>query len=114
MKSQLSILNPATVGPTPVSPTLTSSTPATITLKPAAVQREVQNLLNSGALQDFNWPADQIRKNASDLLESWKIAQAGMQQTISPITYVQLKDEKRNTTNQSWKAQQPQILMLLQ
>ena len=95
MKSQLSILNPATVGPTPVSPTLTSSTPATITLKPAAVQREVQNLINSGALQDFNWPADQIRKNASDLLESWKIAQAGMQQTISPITYIQLKDEKR-------------------
>ena len=95
MKSQLSILDPATVGPTPVSPTLTSSTPATITLKPAAVEREVQNLLNSGALQDFNWPADQIRKNTLDLLESWKIAQAGMQRTISPITYVQLKDEKR-------------------
>ena len=95
MKSQLSILDPATVSPTPVSPTLTSSTPATITLKPAAVQREVQNLLNSGALRDFNWPADQIRKNALDLWESWKIAQAGMQRTISPITYVQLKDEKR-------------------
>jgi hypothetical protein len=60
---------------------------------PAALKRTMQNLLNLGAICDFSWPVDKATKNTKNLVRCWWKAQEGMKQTLSPVTYIQLKVE---------------------
>ena len=68
---------------------------ATITTTTATIKHAAQNLLNSGAVDDLSWPEDRAKKNTKIFLQCWWKAQEGMKQTLSTVTYIQLKEEAK-------------------
>jgi hypothetical protein len=55
-------------------------------------ERALKELLNCGAIRDFNWPSNRARKNTKNLLQQWWKMQKGMEFSLSPVTYGELKE----------------------
>ena len=66
--------------------------------------RQVSLLMNSGAMADKCWPAERVKHETQHYLKLWKKMQNGIQYTMSPITYVQLKDDARGNRREVLEA----------
>ena len=59
--------------------------------------RRVSLLIDCGAMKDKDWPNKGIKKRAKYFLKLWEKIQKGMTYTTSPISYVQLKEDRKGT-----------------
>jgi hypothetical protein len=87
---------------------------ATTIAMPAPLERTtVQNLLNSGAMDDLCWPADRARKNAKNFLQRWWKAQKDMTWTLSTVTYIELKEVLKKGHIDAAKIGDPDTFMVI-
>jgi hypothetical protein len=52
-------------------------------------------LMDCEAMKDKNWPAGEVKHRTKQFLKLWQHKQKGMVRTISPVTYVQLKEDRK-------------------
>src|SRR6266481_9259069 len=52
-------------------------------------------LIECGAMKDKNWPTEEVRHRTRQSLKLWGKMQTGMTHTTSPITYVELKEDRK-------------------
>jgi hypothetical protein len=65
------------------------------TWKSDEFDRRVLLLMDCGAMKDKDWPGKVLRKGRSVFLKLWEKMQKGMTYTISLISYVQLKEDRK-------------------
>ena len=59
--------------------------------------RRVKLLIDCGAMKDKDWRNQDMKKRTKCFLKLWEKTQKGMTYTISPISYVQLKEDRKGT-----------------
>ena len=52
-------------------------------------------LIDCGAMKDKNWPNNKVRNGTKQFLKLWQHKQEGMERTKSPVTYVELKENRK-------------------
>jgi hypothetical protein len=65
------------------------------TSKSDEFDRRVSLLMDCGAMKDKDWPDKGIKKRTKCFLKLWEKMQKGMTYTTSPISYVQLKEDRK-------------------
>ena len=67
--------------------------------------RRVILLIDCGVMKDKDWRNQDVKKKTKGFLKLWENMQKGMTHTTSPISYVQLKKDKRGQGRRFWKRQ---------
>jgi hypothetical protein len=65
------------------------------TSKSGEFNRSVLLLMDCGAMKDKDWPDKGVKKRTKYFLKLWEKMQKGMTYTTSPISYVQLKENRK-------------------
>ena len=52
-------------------------------------------LMDCGAMNDKNWPSNEVKHRTKKFLKLWQHKQKGIVHIISPVTYVQLKGDRK-------------------
>ena len=66
--------------------------------------RRVSLLIDCGAMKDKDWQNQDVKKKMKAFLKLWEKMQKGMTYTTSPISYVQLKEDRKRTREKVLKA----------
>ena len=61
-------------------------------------------LMDCGAMNDKNWLEGEVKHRTKKFLQLWQHKQKGMVYTISPVTYVQLKENRKGTQKEVLEA----------
>jgi hypothetical protein len=59
--------------------------------------RRVTLLIDCGVMKDKDWRNQDVKKRTKGFLKLWEKMQKGMTHTTSPISYVQLKEDRKGT-----------------
>ena len=59
--------------------------------------RRVKLLIDCGVMKDKDWRNQDVKKRTKYFLKLWEKIQKGMTYTTSPISYVQLKEDRKGT-----------------
>ena len=65
------------------------------TSKSDEFDRRVSLLIDCGAMKDKDWPDKGVKKRTKCFLKLWEKMQKSMIYTISPILYMQLKEDRK-------------------
>jgi hypothetical protein len=57
--------------------------------------RRVTLLIDCGAMKDKDWQNQDVKKRTKGFLKLWEKMQKGMTHTTSPISYVQLREDRK-------------------
>src|SRR6266436_6181927 len=76
------------------------TTPITI----AEFDGGVTLLMECGAMKDKNWPTEEVRHRTRQFLKLWGKMQKGITHTTSPITYVELKEDRKGVQKEVLEA----------
>ena len=52
-------------------------------------------LMDCGAMNDKNWPSDEVKHRTKKFLKLWQHKQKGMVYMTSLVMYVQLKEDRK-------------------
>jgi hypothetical protein len=66
-----------------------------MTLKSDEFDRRLSLLIDCGAMKDKDWPDKGVKKRTKCFLKLWEKMQKGMTYTTSPISYMQLKEDRK-------------------
>jgi hypothetical protein len=66
-----------------------------MTSKSDEFDRRVLLLMDCGVMKDKDWPDKGVKKRTKCFLKLWEKMQKGMTYTTSPISYVQLKEDRK-------------------
>ena len=66
--------------------------------------RRFSLLTDCGAMDDKNWKKKEVRHRTIKFLQQWEKMQKGMTRTTSPITYVQLKEDRKGVQKEVLEA----------
>ncbi len=58
-------------------------------------KRRLSLLMDCGAMDDKNWPTSEVKHRTKQYLKLWEKTQRGITYTTSPVTYVQLKEDRK-------------------
>ena len=58
-------------------------------------KRRLSLLMDCGAMDDKNWPTSEVKNWTKQYLKLWGKMQRGMTYTTSPVTYVELKEDRK-------------------
>ena len=67
------------------------------TSKSNKFDRRVSLLIDCGAIKNKDWPNKGVKKRTKCFLKLWEKMQKGMTYTTSPISYIQLKEDRKRT-----------------
>ena len=70
-------------------------------------------LMDCGAMNDKNWLSDEVKHRTKKVLKGWQHQQKGIVHTTSPVTYIQLKEDRKGR-QKFWKLRKRGILIRLQ
>ena len=64
------------------------------TSKQNEFERRFSLLIDYEAMNNKNWPSDEVKHRTKKVLKLWQHKQKSIVHTTFPVTYVQLKDRK--------------------